>query len=321
MQKPLLLLSFLFTSFISFCQYSFTTSQGTYQALSNPISLDSNMNWDRNTNYSIHYNFNFAINQQIYTTLNVIAGGGIIFGQGTSAKQFAVFSHTDSGYLLEDRASSNSPSSIGYEIVGNTGSQILKIQWKNAGFRDWCSSTNDSTDFVDFQIWLYENGSSFEVHYGNSWSSVTSYGNPGCNTGSQGPQVRIVYDNCSNAFSLNGPSAAPVAAVRDHCFWRPSIQLSSTPANGTVYQFNPLVTNLTEENLKQGISLFPNPTQNELTVEVNEPIQSIQLYSMNGSLVASPIEKQFKISHLQNGVYFLRVATKNKVYQERVIKY
>lgn len=217
MKRLLLSLNLLLVSFYSFAQYSFAVSSSTYSELTNPTSLNNNTSWDRDSNYTIPFNFNFAIHGQTYTSLNLIAGGGISF-QGQ--KELRVLSHPDSGYLLGDKDSSVSQSPISYEIIGRAGQQILKMQWKNAGFREFCASSipNDS---INFQIWLYEGTNSIEVHFGSSFSTLGSYGNPDCNTGVNGTQFLLRYDNCNNALSLTGLSNTPSFGFRNHCIWQP----------------------------------------------------------------------------------------------------
>ena len=53
-------------------------------------------------------------------------------------------------------------SEISYAVSGNTGSRILKIEWKNIGFYMDGSKEN----FYNVQAWLYENDNNIEIHLG-----------------------------------------------------------------------------------------------------------------------------------------------------------
>jgi hypothetical protein len=241
MKKRYITFLIVLTNAFAFGQYYFNVTSGTYENLVNPISVNNGVSWDRNSSYQIYFNFDFPILDQTYTALNVMAGGGLSF-PGLGNKKLRVFSHPDSGYLLGDRDSTNSASPISYEIVGSPGQRILKIQWENAGFREWCSSS-DTNDYVNFQIWLYEDVSRIEVHFGDNQANPGAYGYPDCNGGTYGTQFIFLFDSCDNALSLTGPCALPSYDFRDHCWWQPGITISGTPSSGTIYNIYPIDVN------------------------------------------------------------------------------
>jgi hypothetical protein len=241
MKKRYITFLIVLTNAFAFGQYYFNVTSGTYENLVNPISVNNGVSWDRNSSYQIYFNFDFPILDQTYTALNVMAGGGLSF-PGPGNKKLRVFSHPDSGYLLGDRDSTNSASPISYEIVGSPGQRILKIQWENAGFREWCSSS-DTNDYVNFQIWLYEDVSRIEVHFGDNQANPGAYGYPDCNGGTYGTQFIFLFDSCDNALSLTGPCALPSYDFRDHCWWQPGITISGTPSSGTIYNIYPIDVN------------------------------------------------------------------------------
>lgn len=53
--------------------------------------------------------------------------------------------------------------------------------------------------------------------------------------------------------------------------------------------------------------IFPNPAQNEITVQINAEIQSIQIVDLTGSILVGTVESKIDISNLPQGVYFAKV--------------
>jgi hypothetical protein len=58
------------------------------------------------------------------------------------------------GSSLIDRGfgSGNSQSPLSYQVTGNSGDQIFKIQWENAGFLNEYDALGTLNDYINFQI-------------------------------------------------------------------------------------------------------------------------------------------------------------------------
>lgn len=328
MKKEYIILLVILINTSVFGQYSFNVTLGTYQDLVNPISVNNGVSWNQSSSFPIYFNFNFSILNQTYTALNIMAGGGLSF-PGLGTKQLKVFSHPDSGYLLGDRDSSNSASPISYEIVGSPSQRILKIQWGNAGFREWCASS-DTNDFVNFQIWLYEDINRIEVHFGDNQASSGAYGQPDCNTGTDGTQFIFMFDRCDNALSLTGPCALPSYDFRDHCWWQPGIHINGTPSSGIIYNLWLTANSLNEES-QAHIQIYPNPVNENITISeipTDFLIQDISVTDILGNIcfIDSKIQNnvnkiQLSLNNLKPGIYFLKLTSKdNKSIKRRFIK-
>lgn len=146
----MLFIAMLMTCFISKAQYSMTTGMENYQALDNPTSLNQGSVWDEGSTYQVYFNFDFEIYGQTFTALNVFAGGGLSF-PGLGNKELFVYHTPFGGYMLKDRGGTSSASDINYQIEGQAGDRVLKIEWKNAGFVQWYN-TSSLTDYADLQI-------------------------------------------------------------------------------------------------------------------------------------------------------------------------
>jgi Leucine-rich repeat (LRR) protein len=78
-------------------------------------------------------------------------------------------------------------------------------------------------------------------------------------------------------------------------------------------------------NSPTGMSIYPNPTSNILTIEIVQPgHHSIEITSLNGQLLFSDKNEgpthQIDLSSFQKGVYFITVRTSDYVKTEKIIK-
>ena len=62
-------------------------------------------------------------------------------------------------------------------------------------------------------------------------------------------------------------------------------------------------------NLK--FSMYPNPANNLLNIDIQSDIQSVEVYSLQGQKVLSSFDKQIDISGLSSGMYMVRVQDVN----------
>jgi hypothetical protein len=72
-------------------------------------------------------------------------------------------------------------------------------------------------------------------------------------------------------------------------------------------------------------SIYPNPSSRYTVIESNEVMESLLLIDLNGRVIMSfsnlnTTQKEIDIAHLAAGTYILRLAFKNKVINERLLK-
>src|SRR5690606_39525887 len=71
------------------------------------------------------------------------------------------------------------------------------------------------------------------------------------------------------------------------------------PQDGIAYLGN--------ENYKEiEYKVYPNPTSNYITIELDEEINEVLLYTTSGSQIMSSTSKELNITHLPNGVYLMK---------------
>lgn len=69
----------------------------------------------------------------------------------------------------------------------------------------------------------------------------------------------------------------------------------------------------------QNISIYPNPTSNEVTVAV-ENLKDITVMDVTGRVVMTTTNSTVNMSNLSQGVYMFRVATANGTFNQKVVK-
>jgi hypothetical protein len=328
MKGKLVFFCLILIQLVSFGQYSMNTTMTTYQDISNPISLNNDSIWNEGSTFPIYFNFNFKIAGKTYTALNVMAGGGINFpGLGTT--ELFVYHSPFGGYLLKDKGTNSSLSQISYEITGISGQKLMKLQWKNAGLVQWYT-TSDTSDFVNFQIWLFETDNHIEIHFGASSTDPGTYGYPeSTSDANPGPSLMFYFNNCENVLGIIGPCNLPSYWIFNDCSWNPSF-LDGTPSNGIIYNIYPSSASISEM-INNSITVFPNPTNNILNIsEIPEDFSLLELSIIDpigqicfqsNAILENTRNLTFSILNLNDGVYFLKLTSQdNKTILRKIIK-
>jgi CubicO group peptidase (beta-lactamase class C family) len=319
-----------------YCECDFSSSKNyvnvstdTYVDLTDATSINKGLTWD-DPNYRIPIGFNFQQCDKTTDSLCIFAGNSISVGSVTNTinPEFIPF-----GADLVDRASnrnnfqgqSGSLSPISYKFEGSDGDRILKIEWKNVGFFGDIYTNNTSTDYVNFQLWLYESDSTIEVRYGpNSVTNPSvSYNN---NTG---PYIGFAFNSRSAWFLkgiwLRGNTTVPSYITNS----QNPLYLNGTPANGTVYKFSKeLLTGLSPKpRLVQKFQIYPNPTTGLATLSFGSLVQltNIEIYNLQGTQVLSKTFQNstsatIDLTGLTAGIYMVKVIAGEKYYKEKILK-
>jgi hypothetical protein len=67
--------------------------------------------------------------------------------------------------------------------------------------------------------------------------------------------------------------------------------------------------------------VFPNPTNDVLNITNPHQISSFQIYQMDGKLINHGNNFPINISKFTNGIYFIKLITKNKeIINQKIIK-
>ncbi len=282
--------------------YDFQLDQAPYEDLTNATNLTDNLNWD-DDEFDVPLGFTLSF-----------------FGIPTDTITIADYAIFQAGWIdvfyadLVARGAGNSP--ISYKIDGSPGNQIFKIEWKNAGFFCEQDSLGTTNDFLNAQLWLYEQNNQIEMRIGPS--SITQPGAAYClETGALfglfktgPPPEETIY--------LTGDPAAPTV------FTTFDAPITGTPEEGTVYRFIPSSAASSTPALKlvDRVRLYPNPLHKGQTLLLlnNPPVDKIELFDKLGRIytVVNQIE-DIDWSNLQTGMYFLKIWSSGTFTIEKVI--
>jgi hypothetical protein len=76
-------------------------------------------------------------------------------------------------------------------------------------------------------------------------------------------------------------------------------------------------------NLKNEIVLFPNPTSNYFVITISADIilKEVVLYDLYGRRITTTSKNNLDLSHLSNGVYFIKIYTNNGSITKKILKH
>lgn len=274
--------------------YSLTTSNLTYEELTGATDLTGGELWDDEI-WQVPIGFNVELFDSSFTTLNVNANG-FLFDTIGNAEIMIGMSRADlvDGAFIVDF---NSPIPITYVTEGAAGTKIFKVEWKSANV--WGA---DSTNIVNYQVWIYEETGNIEFHFGEgflgnmSTLSVQKYSQP------------PYFDD---GISLIGDPVNPQTSNVINQ------ELSNYPASGMVYTFvkgEPGVPTLIDENQEITLSLYPNPVSELLNVKgkdldgakwniINSLGQTVKMGILLNNKTSIPV------NDLNNGYFLFQLIT------------
>jgi hypothetical protein len=198
------------------------------------------------------------------------------------------------------------PAEISYITQGSYPDDTVKVQFKGAGFPD----ETGHASYVNFQIWLYENGDIVEMRYGPS--SITSgQALPG--------DIGIFYDavvNTPASIELFGNSANPTTGTGS---LGDAQHISDVPANGTIYRFTPAPLGIKNAETTKNIFVTCNPSDKDIFIRVPDfsgPLQC-EIYNIAGQKVRAVTlnakTNRIHVGDMASGLYVIKTSSKEEV--------
>ena len=326
MKKTLLFISIFLVSTFSFSQYSFSKSTGTYSNLVSPTSLTNGITWD-DPQFTVPIGFNFKYFDSTISTFYIEDygfGAHLAINDNETGKIPTLIPYgsdiIDRAYdLVSGTSTSGGLSPISYKLSGITGARILKIEWKNVGFYGDIDDDDVSTDFTNFQLWLYEGSNNIEIHFGpNSITSpLLSYDGEG------GTSIELMSnydydldDYGPNSIILRGNPTAPNVKIINTF---DSLEfMNGTIPNGTIYKFTKTggTASVKESKLIFNTKIYPNPANNFIKVaseDVTKKISQIQIMDMNGKIIKTVVNQfnTIDVSQFNSGIYLVKVSSED----------
>jgi len=292
-----------------------------YEVLENPISLNNGEIWQQNTQYPIYFDFDFEVNGSVYNAILVYASSGIKFSGYSPPGIYAWVSEWGGAGQLLDQGTDESLSPIDYEIVGDIGSRILKIQWTNAGILG--GDVDDPDDFVDFQMWICEGSNRIEIHYGASQTSEYSFGY------NDGPGLRYVKIDGDWGICVWGYPDMPSWDWR--LFEGPTggCLLDGVPSEDMVFNFFPNPTVSIKKNMERELLDFKitQKNQDELNLVIsdfqNTKAYELEIFNMQGikvlDLVLDNMSTNLREDHFSQGLYIFTLKLGQNIKVKKVI--
>lgn len=302
-----------FSSSRSVTLYEFTLDSGAYNFLTDNISLNNGEVWD-NPYYVIDLDFPLYIYDSLATYLAIEdEGNGLATYYYDVDKELlhglAPFSTDgiDRGYL-----SGTSLSPLSYKIIGESGSRILIVEWRNIGSFDEMDALGTLEMFMNYQVWLYEGSNTIEYRYGPSMidqPAVFYYMEPGPFVGLAAIEfVDLIYYALQ---TLEGPASNPVLV--NHQNASNTKTLTGTPPEGQIYRFGPISTSIQSPTLEKPIVLIAGADHATLALNMDGYSAPVTIYDMQGRAVWSdrnymPLTP-ISVQQFMAGMYVIQVET------------
>jgi hypothetical protein len=311
MKKTVLFILFSFVVTISgFAQtYGITAFESQYQPLEGDSVISEGIKWG-NTIWDLPIGFTFNFLGKDFDQLTLWANQ-IEFDYEN--EEYIIVTYSADVQDLGWNTSGSGPlSPISVALEGNVGSRIYKIQFANAGFFQGTPS-----DWVNYQVWLYETSNAIEFHFGPTQISQ----NFAWEDGLSGPPIAFIPSLDSDTiYVIEGDQYAPVLTTYSGPATGPISGLQGHPPSNVVYRIAPvLVSSLEPEN--NNIKVYPSLFSDQITVQRGRLIGEItlQLFDISGKLITSQKMNNSvdlcnlnTLSGIAPGAYILQVREENK---------
>lgn len=212
--------------------YSFSAVAGTYTANSGATQIVA-PGTDIGISSSTSIGFTFQFGCRNYTTFQASANGVMFLGTTAAASNDYndLTGCTDRPIiapLWDDLATTNNANGgqVNYVVTGTSPNRVLTVEWKNM---KWDYSATNANYAISFQAKLYETSNRIEFVYLRN-------GNATANLISADASIGLGGFNTGDFYSLDGVGASPNASKVTE-----TTTLSSKPATGQIYRWDPVV--------------------------------------------------------------------------------
>lgn len=304
-------------------------------------TTDSGATWAKQTTAT--YNVSTSFPNVVYF---FDANTGFTMGDPDTSLVFELYTTVNGGTTWTKVPAANIPAArsdeFGYvhnrATVGNTiwfGTSIGNVYKSNNKGLNWTVSATPVSDFgglaasasltlkdantgwiVDQDAQLYRT-----VNAGVNWTAVTatgpiynagiafvpgtantlvSYGSRGATNGSS-----ISTDGGTTWTALDTIQKSAVAAFNGGTVYSGGF---TSAAGGGMFKLSAILATSEGASAKQAVSIYPNPTQGNVTVSSKSSVEAVQVLDMTGKVVKNFSKiSQLDLSSLQSGVYMLKV--------------
>ncbi len=295
--------------------YNVTTGISTYDTLSEYEIMFHFID------HEFQLTFEFPFFDTNFTDLTYDFDG---YGHFGSSWDYNFLFYEGGGWWLSDYYPGNTMWRYSYMVIDSIS--VLKIEWLNVVIKYDAFSGNPTDHYMNYQVWLYENGI-IEIHFGaidfdNTTNFVDSLGiidNTGYITG---PWVGIESTSLNDAYYLCG--SIDNYYVENNEYY--SNVFKGIPPYGFYVRWEPNPNSINDITNEIDFTIYPNPAKSKLNLEFNNVyagLKEVSFYDILGhklkTLNVYENSISIDISELTSGYYIVKVISKGKIETKKLI--
>jgi hypothetical protein len=303
--------------------YELTVLNQPYQNIMDPSTLTSGADWD-DFDEMVDLGFEFVLMGDTIESVVVSDPGAQVYALGKTT--VSLISPTAADVINADTL--NAISFVGYTLEGLPGNRIFKIEWNNTGLYYEAEIAGTYTSRCNWQVWLYEQGSIIEFHYGINTVPSLEYINE-----FGGPAAIFIDDldfktGVGNSWALVGSISNPdILAFNIVSKEGPGTGLQSIPPSGTVYRFAPAapVSITPVAHTAPALRIWPTQAVDHITIAMDASskpmciVRDLSGREIERSILVNDVTV-VDINNYRSGVYFLQIQDGVHVITRRFVK-
>ena len=233
---------------------------------------------------------------------------------------------------------------IYYNIQGNRNpfvdnpNYVFSI-WGGNSTTNYCQvSQNASICDGDSYLWngmnLTNPGQYVDTTAGNTCDTITtltlSVNNINTSVSQQGNVLQsstsgatYQWIDCQNGFSSINDETSQQFSPSQNGYYAVEITMGNCIDTSTCFEFiipDSSNVGISKKLFSSKVNVYPNPIKNILSVECNDKISSITIYSLLGDELLQTNNQKINISHLKSGIYILSLDVNSTIYNYKIIK-
>lgn len=302
-----------FSSSRSVTLYEFTLDSAAYNFLTDSISLNNGEVWD-DPEYFIDLDFPLYIYDSLtpYMAIDDLGNGLSTYYLDVDKELVHGLAPFSADGIDRGTLSGTSLSPLSFKVIGEMGSRILIVEWRNIGSYEELDALGTLSMFMNYQVWLYEGSNTIEYRYGPSMidePEVFYYMEPGPFVGMAAIEYfDLIYYALQ---TLEGPASNPTLV--NHNDDSNIYPLTGTPPDGHIYRFGPISTSIQSPTPEKPIVLIAGADHATLALNMDGYSAPVTIYDMQGRTVWSdrnymPLTP-ISVQQFMAGMYVIHVET------------
>lgn len=158
------------------------------------------------------------------------------------------------------------------------------------------SNITSTSAQIDFEVNTFGIQSSIVVDYGLSPTFFYSYN-----------WVANTFTTTPTPFSFNFAELTPNTTY----YYSVGSYSPTLTGNRILGSFTTSVLSNSDHEQKLNFILYPNPATDYFTIEMENEVKSVEIYSLQGQKVVASASKSINVSDLSSGIYLIRIEDQN----------